>query len=132
VPIDYRTDAPVTPAQLADLFTRSGIRRPTGDLPRLGRMLTHASLLVTAWDGDRLIGVARSLTDFSYCCYLSDLAVDREYQKAGVGGRLVELTRDAIGDDCMLLLLSAPEAMGYYPKLGMEPVSNGWIFHRKQ
>jgi GNAT superfamily N-acetyltransferase len=130
--IDYQTNGPITPAQLADLFVRSGIRRPTDDLERMGRMIEHANLILTAWDADRLVGVARSLTDFCYCCYLSDLAVDRAYQKGGIGRELVERTRTAIGDGAMLLLLAAPEAMEYYPKLGMEAVTNGWIIKRSR
>jgi GNAT superfamily N-acetyltransferase len=130
--IDYQTNAPITPAQLADVFVRSGIRRPTDDLERMGRFIEHANLMLTAWDGDRLVGVARSLTDFCYCCYLSDLAVDRAYQKKGIGRELVQRTRAAIGDSAMLLLLAAPEAMEYYPKLGMEAVTNGWIIKRSR
>jgi predicted N-acetyltransferase YhbS len=116
--------------QLADLFERSGINRPTRDLARIGRMIEYANLMITAWDGDLLVGVARSLTDFSYACYLSDLAVDAAYQKQGIGRELVRLTREAAGEDSMLLLLSAPGAMEYYPKIGMEEVRNGWIINR--
>ena len=128
--IEYRTDAPLDAATLADLFTRSGIRRPVDDLPRLARMIAGANLIVTAWAGGTLVGVARALTDFSYCCYLSDLAVDRAFQHAGVGRELVRRVREAIGDESMLLLISAPEAVGYYPKIGFEPVENGFIVKR--
>ncbi len=130
--IHYQTNAPITAEQLADVFIRSGIRRPTDDLVRMGRMIEHASLIITAWDGDRLIGVARSLTDFYFCCYLSDLAVDRAYQRTGIGRELVQLTRNAVGEKSGLLLLAAPEAMEYYPRLGMEPVQNGWIIKRSR
>jgi len=128
--IDYRLDAVITAAEMADLFRRSGIRRPVDDPDRLSAMIRHASLVITAWRSGRLVGVARSLTDFSYCCYLSDLAVDRDLQGAGIGTELVRRTKVAAGDHCMLLVLSAPEAMGFYPKIGMEPVGNGWIVKR--
>jgi len=128
--IDYRLDGVITPAELADLFQRSGIRRPVDDPDRLSAMIRNASLVITAWRSGRLVGVARSLTDFSYCCYLSDLAVDRDLQGAGIGTELVRRTKAAAGDHCMLLVLSAPEAMGFYPKIGMEPVGNGWIIKR--
>jgi GNAT superfamily N-acetyltransferase len=128
--IAYRDDVRITPAQLADVFRNSGIRRPVDDLPRLGEMLRHANLLVSAWDGERLVGVARALTDFSYCCYLSDLAVDRDYQRRGIGQALIERVREAIGERSMLLLLSAPEAMEYYPRVGFEAVPNGWMIKR--
>jgi ribosomal protein S18 acetylase RimI-like enzyme len=128
--IRYATDAELKAIDLANLFDRSGIRRPTGDLDRIGRMIQHASLIITAWDRDLLVGVARALTDFSYCCYLSDLAVDRAYQKQGIGRELVKLVREQISEESMLLLLSAPEAMGYYPKLGFDEVKNGWMIPR--
>lgn len=128
--ISYRNDVPITPAQLADVFARSGIRRPVEDLPRLAKMLEHGNLLVTAWDDERLVGVARALTDFSFCCYLSDLAVDRQYQHRGIGRALIDSVRCRIGTQAMLLLLAAPEAMAYYPKVGFDAVENGWIIKR--
>ena len=128
--IVYAQDRAITPQQLADVFTRSGIVRPVDDLPRLEKMLQHGNLLVTAWDGVRLVGVARALSDFSFCCYLSDLAVDLAYQNKGIGQALIEQVRSAIGRDSMLLLLAAPDAMAYYPKVGFEAVGNGWIIKR--
>ena len=128
--ISYHDDRRISPQQLAQVFSRSGILRPVEDLPRLAAMLEHGNLLVTAWDGERLVGVARALTDFSYCTYLSDLAVDKEYQQSGIGRELIRRVRTAIGEQSMLLLLAAPEAMAYYPKLGFEAVDNGWIIRR--
>src|SRR5271163_4508886 len=81
-------EMPISAIQLGDVFARSGIRRPTDDLARLAKMIEHADLLVGAWKEDRLVGVARGLTDFVYCCYLSDLAVDQAYQKMGIGKAL--------------------------------------------
>lgn len=89
-------------------------------------MVEHASLMVTAWDGDTLVGVARSLTDFAYCCYLSDLAVDVGYQRQGIGRELLCLTRRQLAPACKLILLAAPAATGYYPKLGFEPHPSAW------
>lgn len=126
----YEQNCRITPEQLADVFTRSGIERPVDDLARMEKMLQHGNLLITAWDGASLIGVARALSDFSYCCYLSDLAVDRAYQHQGIGQALIEQVRSAIGRDSMLLLLAAPSAMAYYPKVGFEAVANGWIIRR--
>jgi predicted N-acetyltransferase YhbS len=90
-------------------------------------MLRHANLLCTAWDETILIGIARSLTDFEYCCYLSDLAVDVSYQKKGVGKHLIELTRSKLGANAKLILLSAPKATAYYPHLGFEAHPSAWI-----
>jgi len=128
--ITYAQDRRITPEQLADVFTRSGIQRPVEDLARLAKMLQHGNLLITAWDGENLVGVARALTDFAFCCYLSDLAVDRAYQHQGIGQTLIEQVRSAIGPNSMLLLLAAPDAMAYYPKVGFEAVANGWIIKR--
>ena len=118
--------------QIIDLYNSSGINRPTANLERIAKMYSNANLIITAWHGDQLVGVARSLTDYCYCCYLSDLAVRLEYQKQGIGKELIRLTQTAIGDQTMLLLLSAPAAMDYYPKLGFEKVGNGYIIHRKK
>jgi GNAT superfamily N-acetyltransferase len=128
--IAYHEDRRISPEQFASVFDRSGIRRPTSDLPRMARMLEHGNLLLTAWDGERLVGVARGLTDFSFCCYLSDLAVDREYQKQGIGRELLRRVHAAIGPQTNFLLLAAPEAMAYYPKVGFAAVENGWIIRR--
>lgn len=130
--IQYRLDANITPSQLADVFQRAGLNRPTEDLARMSQMLAHANLLITAWDDEKLIGVARSLSDFCFCCYLSDLAVDKAYQRKGIGKQLINLTRDRIGIKTTLLLLSASNAMTYYPKVGFEAVPNGWIIQRTQ
>ena len=128
--ITYAQDRSITPGQLADVFTRSGIQRPVDDLARIAKMLQHGNLLITAWDGESLVGVARALTDFAFCCYLPDLAVDREYQHPGIGQALFGQARSAIGQHSMLLLLAAPGAMAYYPKVGFEAVANGWIIQR--
>jgi GNAT superfamily N-acetyltransferase len=128
--IVYCTDRSISAEQLAQVFIRSGIRRPVEDLPRLSGMLDHANVLVTAWDGERLVGVARGLSDFHYCCYLSDLAVDREYQRTGIGRKLVDTVQALIGEKSMLLLLAAPEAMAYYPRIGFDAVPNGWMLKR--
>ena len=129
--IEYQVNTPITPEQLADVFAKSGIRRPVHDLERMEKMLAHANLTVTAWDGEALVGVARALTDFCWCCYLSDLAVDSAYQHQGIGKRLIERVQVEAGTEASLLLLAAPEAMAYYPKIGFEPVPNGWLLPRR-
>jgi predicted N-acetyltransferase YhbS len=128
----YHTERTITPLQIAGVFSRSGINRPIDDLPRIAQMLNRSDVLVTAWDDDKLVGVARSLTDFCFCCYLSDLAVDREYQHSGIGKQLIVLTQEKIGPKTTLLLLAAPGAMAYYPKVGFEAVPNGWTIKRSQ
>jgi ribosomal protein S18 acetylase RimI-like enzyme len=128
--ISYVEAPVVQPRQLAELFRSSGIRRPVDDLPRLAGMLKHANLIIGAYHGKQLVGIARALTDFSYCCYLSDLAVAKEFQRRGIGRELVERVKARVGDRSMLLLLSSPDAMSYYPTIGLEAVANGWIVKR--
>jgi hypothetical protein len=117
--------------EFADVLRKSTIRRPLDDIGRLTEMLRHANLVLTARDKDgALVGVSRSLTDFAYCCYLSDLAVDTAWQGRGVGKALLYETKRIIGPQAMLLLLSAPDPMTYYPRIGMETVTNGFIIRR--
>ena len=94
-------------------------RRPAQDLRHLDTMLRHADIIITARDGGKLIGIARAITDYAYCCYLSDLAVDQAYQKQGIGKHLIEETHKLSGERTSLFLVSAPAAEGYYPKIGM-------------
>ena len=130
--ITYKVNAKLEPHQLAELFIESGIRRPADELNRLKNMLDNSNLTISAWDSDKLVGIARALTDYSYCCYLSDLAVDKEYQHQGIGHELVTEIINQIGEESMLLLLSAPEAMDYYPKIGFEKIDNAFLINRKK
>ena len=128
--IEFRMNRIPEKSQIIDLYVSSGINRPTGDMDRIEKMYTNSNLVVTAWDKEKLVGIARSLTDFCYSCYLSDLAVRKEYQKEGIGKKLIELTKEKIGEQTMLLLLSAPTAMEYYPKIGFLKVENGFMVKR--
>lgn len=130
--IVYCLETAPDPGEVAELYRRAELRRPIEDLERIQRMIAHANLIVCARDGDRLVGIARALTDFSYCCYLSDLAVDEDYQRQGIGRKLIERVQEEIGEEAMLLLLAAPKAMPYYPHVGFEAVQNGWIIHRRR
>lgn len=118
--------------EVIEVFQNSGIIRPIDQKDRIASMLAHANLIATARDNGRLIGFGRALTDFSYCCYLSDLAVDRAYQKNGIGKTLIALIREAIGEEASLILLSSPGAMDYYPKVGFEKLGNGFVIRRKR
>lgn len=119
--IEYRNNHPLNADQFIDILRRStlALRRPVDNLERIEKMLRHANVLITAWDGDRLVGVSRAVTDFSYCCYLSDLAVDEAYQRRGIGKRLIEETHNTAGRETRLILLAAPAAVDYYPKVGL-------------
>ena len=130
--VEYRHNHPLDPLDVVRVFDKSGIKRPTTDLPRIARMFAAPSLTLSAWIDGRLVGLARSLTDHAYCCYLSDLAVDKDHQGLGIGGELVRRTQAVIGEEVSLILLSAPGAMSYYPTLGFELASNAYVIRRKR
>ena len=126
--MDYTHLRKISSGEFIDLLNRStlGERRPVSDRERIASMLERADLLCTAWAGDLLVGVARSVTDFSYCCYLSDLAVDVSFQKRGIGVELLRLTQSLLHPKCTVILLAAPKAEGYYPKIGMVQHHSAW------
>jgi GNAT superfamily N-acetyltransferase len=130
--IVYALEPKLSAAEFAAILVTStlGERRPVKEPERLERMLRHADVIVTARDAGRLIGVSRAITDFAYCCYLSDLAVDLAYQHRGIGKRLIAETRRAAGEQANLLLIAAPAAEGYYPKIGMKHVESCWLIPR--
>lgn len=104
-----------------------GERRPVDDRRRMEMMLRHANLVVTAWDGDLMVGISRSFTDFAYVTYLSDLAVRLSYQRKGIGKELMRITQRESGPEAYILLLSAPKAVDYYPHVGFVPHNSAWI-----
>lgn len=128
--IAYSTKREISSSQLLELYKDSGLKRPN-NLERIEIMIKYSNLIVTAWDGEKLVGVARSITDYSWSCYLADLAVAKEYQKQGLGKRLVQITKEVIGSETMLLLLSVPTAMTYYPKIGFEKIDYAFSIPRK-
>ncbi|HCR54165.1 MAG TPA: GNAT family N-acetyltransferase [Cytophagales bacterium] len=131
--ISYRSDVKISPDQFIDVLKRSTLdeRRPVNSIERITKMLEYGNVLVTAWHNKKLVGVSRALTDFSFCCYLSDLAVDQDYQKKGIGKRLIDETHKVSGELTTLILLAAPAAVNYYPKIGMEQFKDCFIFRRK-
>jgi len=116
-----------------DVCRKSGINRPVDDRSRVERMLAHSNLYVTARQDGRLVGFARSLTDFCWCCYLSDLAVDKACQGQGIGKRLIEETRTAAGGAITTtLLLSAPTAVSFYQGMKMPQADNCFLYRRQK
>ena len=109
--IEYRHNFPLNPTDVARVFDSSGIKRPTENIPRIARMFAASNLVISAWANGVLVGVCRALTDYSYCCYLSDLAVDQAFQKHGIGKELIRRVQNTVGDEVSLILLSAPDAM---------------------
>lgn len=107
-----------------------GERRPIDDRSRIAGMLRQADLIVTARHDGQLVGVSRALTDFQFCTYLSDLAVDEAHQRQGIGQRLIEETHRAAGLQTMLILIAAPNAASYYPHVGMTQHPSCWFIPR--
>jgi GNAT superfamily N-acetyltransferase len=126
--ITYRTGNDVGLDAMIELYVDStlGERRPVDDRERMGRMLEEADLVLTAWDGGKLVGISRSITDWVYCTYLSDLAVRADYQGRGIGKELVRRTREAT-PQATVILLAAPKAVDYYPKIGMTRHESAWV-----
>jgi ribosomal protein S18 acetylase RimI-like enzyme len=130
--IDYSFDKRPTADQVIELYDNAGLPRPTYDKERIQKMFDHSNLIVTAWHKDLLVGVSRSITDWVWACYLSDLAVRHEYKKEGIGRQLIQLTKDKLGDQSMVLLLSVPSAMAYYPKVGFKKQESSFIMDRAE
>ena len=131
--IVYRNDLKISVKEFIDLLTRSTLdkRRPVNEPDRIKKMLEHGNILITAWSGNLLVGVSRAMSDFSFCCYLSDLAVDEAFQRQGIGKKLIEETHKVSGENTSLILLAAPAAVEYYPKVGMERFMDCFIIRRK-
>lgn len=127
--ITYRYGNALDLDQVIELYHAStlGDRRPVDNRETMADMLLHANLVVTAWDGELLIGIARTLTDFSYVGYLADLAVRASYQRQGIGVELIRKTRERMGAQSTLVLLAAPKAIEYYPKIGFARHESAWI-----
>jgi GNAT superfamily N-acetyltransferase len=127
--IQYRDNATISVDDAIDLYRRStlGERRPVDRPDIFAGMLKNADLTITAWHGEQLVGISRSLTDFSYAAYLADLAVDEEFQGRGIGTQLIQETRSRLGKECMIVLLAAPKANDYYAKVGFEHNPRAWV-----
>jgi GNAT superfamily N-acetyltransferase len=126
--IEYRTGNDVDLDAMIELYVDStlGERRPADDRDRMRAMLESADLVITAWEGNVLVGISRCVTDWVYCNYLSDLAVRLSHQHQGIGRELVRLSREAT-PQATVILLAAPKAVDYYPKIGMSHHDSAWI-----
>ena len=126
--IEYRTGNDLDLDEVIEVYVAStlGERRPVDDRERMGGMLRKANLVITAWDGERLVGISRSVSDFHYATYLSDLAVRLSHQKQGIGVELIRRTRLA-APQATVILLSAPAAVDYYPRIGFTRHESAWV-----
>ncbi len=132
--IQMQSEPELSVQEFIDVLTRSTLaaRRPINDLECIAGMLRGADLIVTARFEGKLIGVSRAITDFAYCTYLSDLAVDIEFQKQGIGQALIDETHRLAGSRTMLILLAAPAAQSYYPHIGFERHESCWLRKTRQ
>jgi ribosomal protein S18 acetylase RimI-like enzyme len=127
--IRYQTGNDLELDQVVDLYRAStlGARRPIDDRERFAAMLKNANLVITAWEGDLLVGISRAITDFSFFTYLADLVVRDSHQRRGIGKELMRLTQKYSGPKTSILLLAAPAAETYYPHVGFEHASQAWL-----
>ncbi len=131
--IEYHIEPDLSVDDFIDVLERSTLaeRRPVSERETIRQMLAHADIILTARRHGRLIGVSRAISDFSFCTYLSDLAVDAEFQRQGVGRELIRRTHGAAGLSTTLILLAAPHAQAYYPHIGMTKHESCWIIPRR-
>jgi len=128
--IDFSSSRQPTLDEVIELYRAStlGERRPVDQRHVMRGMVDNADITVTAWNGDRLVGIARTLTDYTYCAYLADLAVHLDWQRRGIGTELIEATKRLLEPTCFMTLLAAPAANDYYPRVGFEHNSRAWIW----
>ncbi len=131
--IDYQLEPDLGVDEFIDVLVRSTLaeRRPVDHRPIVEKMLANADIILTARLAGRLVGVSRAISDFSFCTYLSDLAVDQEFQRQGIGRELLRRTHEAAGLHTSLVLLAAPKAQTYYPHLGMTRHESCWTIPRQ-
>lgn len=128
----YEIEPHLDAAEFIDVLRRSTLaeRRPVDDHARIRRMIDEADFVLTARVEGLLVGVSRALTDYSYCTYLSDLAVDESFQRQGIGRELIRRMHEAAGLQTMLILLAAPKSRSYYPHIGMQQHDSCWFVPR--
>lgn len=130
--IVYRTDIVPSTEEIIELYNNAGLPRPTHDPERIRKMFEHSDLIVSAWEGEKLVGISRTITDWVWSSYLADLAVSPDVQQSGIGRKLIELTRERVSSQSMVLLLSVPTALEYYPKVGFSKEDRAFIIHRTE
>ena len=130
--IEYKINQEITTDQFIELLESStlGERRPVEDRECIAGMISNSNLIVSAWINGSLVGISRSVTDFHYACYLSDLAVSEKYQGLGIGKNLQSITQEQLGPRCKLILIAAPAANTYYEHIGFINNARCWVLER--
>jgi ribosomal protein S18 acetylase RimI-like enzyme len=132
MPVIYKDSVIPSSSHIINLYNSAGLPRPTADANRIQKMYDNSNLIITAWDDATLVGVSRCITDWCWSCYLADLAVRPGYQKEGIGKKLVQLAQEKVGEQVMILLLSVPTAMTYYPKIGFTKEDRAFAIFRSE
>ena len=130
--VTFRTDITPPVEQIIKLYSDAGLPRPISDPARIQAMYENSDLIITAWMGEQLIGICRCITDWVWACYLSDLAICPEFKQKGIGKQLINITQENVGEQTMILLLSVPTAMEYYPKVGFRKEDRAFSIDRKK
>ncbi len=132
--IKYKINNKITAEQFINLLKQSTLseRRPIDNTECMQGMINNSNLVVSAWHNEKLVGLARSITDFHYACYLSDLAVDTQYQRTGIGKKLQMMTQEQLGSECKLILIAAPMADSYYEHIGFTKNDRCWVLERNK
>jgi predicted N-acetyltransferase YhbS len=127
--IEYTREDSIKVSEFIDILNRSTLakRRPVDDIRCIEDMIKNADIIITARLDQNIVGVARAVSDYSYCCYLSDLAVDSRYQKRGIGKKLINRLQQELQKSCKIVLLSAPDAVDYYPRIGFKKHNSAWV-----
>ena len=125
----YKINPKISSKEFIEILNNStlGERRPVDGIETIQGMLDNADIIITATINDKIIGIARAVTDFNYCCYLSDLAVHKDYQHKGIGKELINKVQEQLNNKCKIILLSAPNATEYYPKIGFKQHNSAWV-----
>ena len=126
--IEYKVNKNITAEEFIEVLSHTslGDRRPIDDLKMIKGMIKNADIIITATINDKIVGIARAVTDFHFCCYLSDLAIDESYQKQGIGQKLIDKVKEQLDDKCNIILLAAPAATKYYSKVGFTQHNSAW------
>ena len=132
MPIDYFYDRRPEAAEIARLYDAARLVRPTGDLKRIQKMYAGSTVVWSAWDGSRLVGILRGWTDGGYDGYVCDLAVDPDYQKQGIGRELLTRVAAHYGPEVQWVLRASKLATNYYEHIGWKKIENGWYWPRKE
>ncbi|MCP4326586.1 MAG: GNAT family N-acetyltransferase [Alteromonadales bacterium] len=132
--ITYEINKPISSDLFIKLLKESTLaeRRPIDNEQCMKGMVSNSNLIITAWHDGQLVGIARSMTDFHYACYLSDLAVHIKYQQQGIGKELQVITQRQLGEECKLILIAAPGANHYYEQIGFSNNPRCWVLERSE